>query len=115
MGSIYIYIYIYLYISIICIVVIQLRVIFLYQNLLVLCFPSLSHLDANVTHKPRTTNRQRLTFEDALDQLTHLSGLIMRPVSLAYYQPLGGYMWVSEKISVGDMCWGLLIPIVSLW
>ena len=34
--------------------------------------------------------RRGFSAEDALDQLTHLSGLIFRPVSLAYYQYLGG-------------------------
>ena len=33
-----------------------------------------------------TVSASPVEAEDALDQLTHLAGLIMRPVSLAYYQ-----------------------------
>ncbi len=41
--------------------------------------------------------------EDALDQLTHLSGLIFRPVSLAYYQYLGDIKTFGTplKVTVG--------------
>ncbi|CAJ1382886.1 unnamed protein product [Effrenium voratum] len=62
---------------------------------------------------------------DALDQLTHLSGLIMRPVSLAYYQHcrvivvLFSIMWplVTElgEENLGSVFDNIVFPFVVYW
>lgn len=62
---------------------------------------------------------------DALDQLTHLGGLIMRPVSLAYYQhcrvivALFTFMWpmVHKKSAdfVGNIFDAIVFPCVVYW
>ncbi|CAE7740454.1 MAK3 [Symbiodinium pilosum] len=62
---------------------------------------------------------------DALDQLTHLAGLIMRPVSLAYYQhcrvivALFSFMWplvhpVSDEL-VANIFDSIVFPWVVYW
>ncbi|CAE7343488.1 trpD [Symbiodinium sp. CCMP2456] len=62
---------------------------------------------------------------DALDQLTHLGGLIMRPVSLAYYQhcrvivALFTFMWpmVHKRSAdfVGNIFDAIVFPCVVYW
>jgi len=62
---------------------------------------------------------------DALDQLTHLSGLIMRPVSLAYYQHcrvivvIFSFMWplVTEvgENEMGAVFDNVVFPFVVYW
>lgn len=62
---------------------------------------------------------------DALDQLTHLSGLIMRPVSLAYYQHcrvivvIFSFMWpmvtALGEDNLGSICDNIVFPFVVYW
>ena len=59
------------------------------QLLLFFAIPFGSWLEVGSWFCGHNLVRWSLSAEDALDQLTHLSGLIMRPVSLAYYQCLG--------------------------